>query len=86
MTKTFMQLGCPILEALLLQSVDIRHTVALKETDFISNELILTTIDSGAPTGRTVVKVPLSKKGELQLGAKGDQWCLGNRYCYFLFL
>ena len=69
-----------------LQSVDIRYTVALKETDFISNELILTTIDSGAPTGRTVVKVPLSKKGELQLGAKGDQWCLGNRYCYFLFL
>ena len=70
----------------LLCSFNTQCIVTLKETDLISNELILTTIDSATKTGETVVKVPLLNNGELQIGGVKDQWCLGNRYCYFLKL
>ena len=60
--------------------------MTLKEIEMISNELILTTIDSKASTGETVVKVPLSENGEIQIGGKKDQLCLGNKYCYYVKL
>ena len=63
--------------------MDTHYTVTLKKTDSISNELILTTVDSEAETGETVVKVPLSN-GQPQIGGKMDEWCLGNKYCYYL--
>ena len=66
--------------------MDTQLTVTLTETDLVSNELILTTIDSGSATGETVVEIPLLKNGEIQIGGKKDEWCLGNKYCYFLTL
>ena len=66
--------------------MDSQHTVTLKDAGLMSNELILTTIDSGATTGETVVKVPLSKNGELEIGGKKDKLCLGNKFCYYLKL
>ena len=66
--------------------MDIHSTVSLRETCLTPNELVLTTIDSGSATGETVVKVPLSKDGEIQIGGMKAQWCLGNRNCYYLTL
>ena len=64
-----------------------RYKVTLKETDYsyISRELVLTTIDSAATSGETIVKVPVSN-GIPQTGGKKDEWCLADEYCYSLKL
>ena len=66
--------------------MDTQHKVTLTRTDLMANELILTTIDSAAKTGETVVRVPVLGNGMLQIGGKKDQLCLANKYCYFLTL
>ena len=66
--------------------MDTQYAVTLVKTRWNSNELILTTIDSAANFGETVVKVPFSKNGEIQIGHKKDEPCLGNKYCYSLAL
>ena len=63
-------------------------TVTLIRTDLVANELILTTFDSAQKNlyGKTIVKVPVLSNGQLQIGGKKDQWCLGYQYCFYFIL
>ena len=60
--------------------------VTLKETKLRSNTLTLTVIDSHSNASETFVEVQVLANGDLEIGGKMDQWCLGEKLCVFLTL
>ena len=52
------------------------HQVTLKQANKESNTLKLTVIDSLSKTAESVIVVPYSSDGTLQIGGKKDQLCL----------
>ena len=71
---------------LIREQVDTFYKVTLKESHRLSNELIMTVIDSQADTSESIIKVRIRGDGTLQIGGKKDQLCLGSSICFFLIL
>ena len=65
--------------------MDTQSQVTLKKSNLASNKLELTVIDSAKDEAESVIEVPI-RNGNLQLGGKKDQYCLGNKLCFYLTL
>ena len=68
--------------------MDTHFSVTLKETDLVSNKLILTTIDSAREVNEFVYTISLLDNGEIPFWTDGikDQWVFSDRNCYYLTL
>ena len=66
--------------------MDNLNQVTLKKSNRCSIKLTLTVIDSASDAAESVIEVPVLANGNLQLGGKKDQYCLGNKLCFYLTL
>ena len=64
------------------------HAVVQSQYFGYDEALVLTTIDSLAEDGETLVDCPIlveNGRQKLQIGGKTDQWCLGSETCYVFY-
>ena len=64
------------------------HAVVLSQYFGYDDALVLTTIDSLAEDGETLVDCPIlveNGRKKLQIGGKADEWCLGSETCYVFY-
>ena len=65
------------------------HAVVLRAYRRDEDLLVMTTIDSASSSGERIIKCPIvveHGRQKLEIQGAEDEWCLGSRICYVLYL